>query len=135
LTNETKTIESITELSGTFVQFKEAGLGGVASIRMIPLFLNTPEHFEGYLEDARRVIRVLIDGGTKEDLHRINQTQLNAMGINNFLAAMAVEIMDRNYHCNLPKPEVVCRYCDEKIENPSDYQERSKDCGSCGEED
>ena len=129
MTNETKTVA---DLSGTFVKFEESAIGGLAHVTNIPLFLRDPNSFEGYREDARRVIRVLIDGGTKEDLNRINGTQLNAMGINNFLAAMAVEIMDQMYQCNLPKPEKTCRYCNVGIEDPDSNAWDSEDCGECG---
>ena len=122
MTNQTKTVETLADLSGDCVTFEEGGMGGSAQVKNIPLFLRDPSRFEGYREDARRVIRVLIDGGTKEDLHRINRTGLNAMGINNFLAAMAVEIMDCMYHCNLPKPTPICSYCGDEIENPNDHQ-------------
>jgi len=132
---ETTEIESLADLSGSYVTFEEGGFGGTAHVRMIPLYLRDVSQFEGYRDDARHVIRVLIDGGTKDDLRRINQTQLNAMGINNFLAALASEILDHKYHLNLPKPVCECRYCGDLIENPSSYQEDSKDCGSCGEED
>jgi len=134
--SETKTVETVADLSGTFVTFEEGSYGGTADVRMIPLYLRDVSQFEGYRDDARHVIRVLIDGGNKEDLRRINQTQLNAMGINNFLAAMASELLDHKYHLNLPpKTSVDCRYCGTEITDPDSNAFHREDCGSCGEED
>lgn len=91
--------ESLTDLNGTFVKFVDSPAHAQAVF--IPLYLNSVEHFAGYREDARKVIRVIMGETTEEEALELPEMGLNAMGVNNFLAAFAYEVLDAMYQCEL----------------------------------
>jgi len=123
--------ESMTALSGNNVVFSEEG-GGSAQVRHICLFGACPENFENYRDDARRVIRVITGDGVKEgDEDLVVGMGLNAMGVNTFLAALAYEVCEQNYQCNIPHG-VTCQYCDKDLrKNASREEKEQRDCEEC----
>jgi hypothetical protein len=52
------------------------------------------EDLESYRDDARRVIRIVMGAGTQDDLDDLSTAGLNAMGVCNLFAALALEVDD-----------------------------------------
>ena len=100
--SETEAPATMAALSGKNVVFNDEY--DIAQVRSILLFGVDPHNFEFYREDARRVIRLITgDGLQEDDEEMVAGMSLNAMGVNTFLAALAYEVCEKNYQCNIPK--------------------------------
>lgn len=82
---------------GQWVKFKEPvgdTLVGRAQITYeIPI--TQPEHFSDYQKDAQRIIRVVKGEPLGDDLQMLPEMGLNAIGLDNLLAALAYEILEK----------------------------------------
>jgi len=128
----TPKVEGMEALSGSNVQFSNEQ-GGAARVNHIFLFGVNPEHFEHYRNDARAMIRVVTGEGAnlEEDQEHVGTMALNAMGVNTFLAALAYEVCEMNYQCNIPHG-VKCQYCGVDIrKNASREELAARDCEEC----
>jgi hypothetical protein len=126
--------EGMDALSGSNVIFCEAQ--GIAQVRAIHLFGVCPENFEFYRKDARALIRVITGEGAtlEEDQETVGVMALNAMGVNTFLAALAYEVCEQNYQCNIPHG-ASCQYCGKELhKNASRDAIEDRDCGECAED-
>lgn len=85
---------------GTFVEFIDPNTLGLtighANVRQIPIF--TPENFDTYREEARKVIKVIKGESSQEEALELGEFGYNAMGCNTFLAALAYEILEQESH-------------------------------------
>jgi len=134
---DTKTVETLADLSGTFVKFEEHPILGVSGQARLLTFGLHPESFERYRDDARALIRVIKNEGAslEEDRKRTLRLELNSMGVSNLLVALAYEISEKGYQNEIPHG-ASCQYCGEELrKNASREAIEGRDCGSCAEED
>lgn len=135
--SETKTVETIADLSGTFVKFEEHPVLGLFGQARLLTFGLSPRSFEGYRDDARALVRVIKGEGAtlEDDRKQVARMALNSMGVSNFLVALAYEISEKGYQNEIPHG-ASCQYCSKELrKNASSDEIQDRDCGECAEED
>lgn len=63
-----------------------------------PLTITQPEHFERYREDARLLLKVVKGECSQEEALTIPEFGLNAIGVDNLLAALIYEVVEEGGH-------------------------------------
>ena len=83
-----------------FVEFVTPKMGFPVMQLKLPISIFSADRFDDYRKDARAIIDLLTkseDALDEESLERLKCTELNAMGLDTFLAAIIYEVVEVGY--------------------------------------